>query len=252
MHILLSNDDGYQALGINTLRKHLLQSGHRVTLIAPDRNRSACSSLLTVTKPLLPVQVSEDIWYVKDGTPADCVHLALGGLFDFVPDMVCAGINDCANLGDDTIYSGTVAAVIEARHQTMPKIAFSLDGDGMYEFETAANIAVNIIEKVHEQQIHTLLNVNIPAITDDQIKGWRITRLGARVKSSPITPKIDAAGNTRYAIGQVGRCKDDRVGTDFEALEQGYISITPLQTDLTDFTTLHQLENLIATVRPLH
>lgn len=246
MHILLSNDDGYQAPGIRALRKHLVQAKHRVTVIAPDCNRSACSSSITVTKALMPVEVGPDLWYVKNGTPADCIHLALGGLFDFVPDMVCAGINDCANLGDDTIYSGTVAAVIESRHMMIPKIAFSLDNKGSdenYDFSTAANIALQIIDKIYDCQISQILNVNIPALAYEDIKGWRVTRLGARVKSSPITSMLDERGQKLYFIGEVGRCQDNHAGTDFEALEKGYVSITPLHTDLSDYSVLHQLEN---------
>ena len=243
MHILLSNDDGYQAPGINTLKKHLLQAGHRVTIIAPDRNRSACSSLLSVTKPLTPVQVEKDIWYVEDGTPADCIHLALGGFFDFIPDMICAGINDCANLGDDTIYSGTIAAVIEARHIDRPKIAFSLDGNKEADFTVAATIAVEVIEQIHQHQYKQILNVNIPAIKLEQIQGWRITRLGSRVKSASITSSINEQGKTVYYIGEIGKCKDDHAGTDFEALEKGYVSITPLNIDLTDYSVLAKLQN---------
>jgi 5'-nucleotidase len=257
MHILLSNDDGYQAPGINTLREHLLQAGHQVTLIAPDRNRSACSSLLTVNDSLLPVEVEEGLWYVKNGTPADCIHLALGGLFDFTPDMICAGINDCANLGDDTIYSGTVAAVIEGRHTNCPKIAFSLDSGESnsskkeLDFTVPAEIAVQIIKTMQHRKDNAILNVNIPALPHNQIQGWQITRLGARVKSSPITAEINDDGQTVYFVGDIGRCKDNHSGTDFEALEKGFVSITPIREDLTDYSALPNLTHFLAMMTQL-
>lgn len=241
MKILLSNDDGYDAIGIQTLKKVLLAAGHQVTLIAPDRNRSACSSSLTVRQSLRPIQIDENTWSIEEGTPADCIHLALLGMIDFEPNAIISGINDSANLGDDTLYSGTVAAALEARFIQGPKIAVSItEGD---RFQQAAELTLNFLEQIiSKSHLHQdILNINIPDLPRENIAGWRTTRLGKRLKSHPMTKDFDTQGRVIYHIGAVGESHHHRQGTDFEAIEQNFISISPIHIDMTNHSSIDPL-----------
>jgi 5'-nucleotidase len=233
LKILLSNDDGYRADGL----KHLfdaLKPLAEVTLVAPDRNRSGASNSLTLDLPLRVSQFAEHCYSVN-GTPTDCVHLAISGLFDFDHDMVVSGINDGANLGDDVLYSGTVAAAVEGRFLGLPAIAISLVVNEGYHFATAARVASELVMRVQRLPLHaaTILNVNVPDIPYEQLKGFKSTRLGFRHRAERIVPTRDPRGRQLYWIGPAGAGDDAGPGTDFHAIEQGYVSVTPLQIDLT-------------------
>lgn len=243
MHILLSNDDGYLAKGLTTLAEALRKHAD-ISVVAPDRNRSAASNSLTLDLPLRAVQ--EDNGFVKvDGTPTDCVHLAVTGLLKNEPDMVFAGINHGANLGDDVLYSGTVAAATEGRFLGFPAIAISLAAvnEPVY-FETAAHVAVVLLHKLIQSPLpkDTILNVNVPDIPVDQLKGYRVTRLGQRHKSEPVITTLDPRGRAIYWIGPPGAEQDAGPDTDFYAINSGRVSITPLQIDLTWYARLDMLK----------
>lgn len=239
MRILLSNDDGVQALGLNTLAKYMKQIAD-ITVVAPDRNRSGASNSLTLENPLRTKQM-ENGFISVEGTPTDCVHLALTGLLTEVPDLVMAGINHGANLGDDVFYSGTVAAAMEGRFLGHPAIAISLVGDRY--FDTAAIIAKNIIQHVHFDPLpaQTILSINVPDLPLSDIKGFEIARLGRRHAGEKTMPSTDIRGNTIYWIGPPGPEQDAGPGTDFYAVNRGYVSITPLQLDLTHYSAFEQL-----------
>ena len=258
MRLLLCNDDGYDAPGILALQEFFLNQGDDVFLIAPERNRSACSSSLTVRNHLKPVQFAAQSWKVINGTPADCVHLAINGFLNVEPDAIISGINDESNLGDDTLYSGTVAAAIEARKLPCPKIAVSIDGGG--RFQEAAQITASLLRQIKQfpqvKQLpkaaslttglssEAIFNINIPNLPTHQIKGWKITRLGQRLRSHPIKQQLDEQGDPIYFIGAAGESHDHQVGTDFEALDERFISVTPISTDL----TCHQSLQLLSTI----
>lgn len=241
MKILLSNDDGYLSRGLRVLYERLLDFGH-VDVVAPDRNQSGASSSLTLHSPLRVTETAPGIWSVN-GTPSDCVHLALAGFLDDEPDIVVSGINHGANLGDDVIYSGTVAAAIEGRYCGLPALAVSLTGDRHEHFETAAAVAATLIERLTASPLPAdlILNINVPDVPLDALAGIRATRLGFRHRAEPIVRQHDPRGRDIYWIGPAGPGEDAGPGTDFQAIEQGFASVTPLQIDLTRHQQLETL-----------
>lgn len=245
MNILVSNDDGFHAEGIKILAKTLAQIAD-VTIVAPDRNRSGASNSLTISTPL-SVKQFDKAAYSVEGTPTDCVHLAITGLLDPEPDMVVAGINEGANLGDDVLYSGTVAAAMEGRFLGLPAIAVSLVGEDCTHYQTAANIAKQLVERtlVDSLPANTILNVNVPDLPMDQIKGFEITRLGTRHKAEPTICEKDPRGRTIYWVGPAGLEQDSGPGTDFFAINHGKVSITPIHIDLTHYKAFDQVSRWI-------
>ncbi len=241
MHILISNDDGYGAEGLVRLARAL--SAHaRVTVVAPDRNRSGASNSLTLDRPLRAVRMDNGFYRV-DGTPTDCVHLAITGLLDEEPDMVFAGINHGANLGDDVLYSGTVAAATEGRFLGLPAIAISLMGEDPRHFDTAVAAALRLFEQLrrHPLPADTILNVNVPDRPLAQIRGFRATRLGQRHKAEPVIQDTDPRGRPIYWVGPAGPEQDAGPGTDFYAVREGFVSVTPIQVDLTRYDAIDTL-----------
>lgn len=241
MHILLSNDDGYEAQGIRCLAGSLSEFA-RVTVVAPDRNRSGASNSLTLDNPIRAITMSDGVIRV-DGTPTDCVHLAITGLLDKEPDIVIAGINDGANLGDDVLYSGTVAAAMEGRFLGLPAIAVSLVGPDPVHFETAAIVVRHLLKRLtnHPLSFDTILNINVPDVPHDQLVGYQTTRLGHRHKSEPVIKASDPRGRDIYWVGPPGEEQDAGEGTDFYAIRNGYVSVTPLHVDLTRHAVLDEL-----------
>jgi 5'-nucleotidase len=240
LKILISNDDGYRSEGIRTLRGSLATVAD-VTVVAPDRNRSGASNSLTLDVPLRVFESEPGVYFVA-GTPTDCVHLAISGLFDYEHDMVVSGINDGPNLGDDVLYSGTVAAAIEGRFLGLPTIAVSLcmeTGSGRH-FAAAAEVARLLVSQLLRKPLGEarILNVNVPDLPLGQLRGFRSTRLGFRHRSKPMIEARDPRGLPVYWIGPAGAQQDAGPGTDFEAISQGYISVTPLQVDLTRHAAL--------------
>jgi 5'-nucleotidase len=242
MHILISNDDGYLAEGIGALAKALSDYA-TISVVAPDRNRSAASNSLTLDMPLRATLAHNGFTKV-DGTPTDCVHLAITGLLENEPDMVFAGINHGANLGDDVLYSGTVAAATEGRFLGLPAVAISLVGDHPEHFETAAQVAVILFKHILKKPLadNTILNVNVPDLPFAELKGFRACRLGQRHKSEPIIQSQDQRGRRIYWVGAAGEEQDAGEGTDFYAVNNGYVSVTPLQLDLTFYEKLDMLK----------
>jgi 5'-nucleotidase len=243
MYILLSNDDGYLAEGLLALANALSQHAE-IVVVAPDKNRSAASNSLTLDMPLRAF--TADNGFIKvDGTPTDCVHLAITGLLDKEPDMVFAGINHGGNLGDDVLYSGTVAAATEGRFLGLPAIAISLvsNGDEVEHFSTAAHVAVTLLKQLNENPLprETILNVNVPNVPLSELKGYRATRLGQRHKSEPVIKGKDPRGRVLYWVGPPGAEQDAGSGTDFNAVSSGYVSVTPLQLDLTWYEHINAL-----------
>ncbi|MGC8521926.1 MAG: 5'/3'-nucleotidase SurE [Steroidobacteraceae bacterium] len=244
MKILLSNDDGYMAQGIRVLRRRLSDLAE-VTVVAPDRNRSGASNSLTLDVPLRVLEIEPGLYCVQ-GTPTDCVHLAITGFFDFEHDMVVSGVNDGANLGDDVLYSGTVAAAIEGRFLGLPTLAVSLctrPGSGGH-FETGAAVAHRLIAEMLARPLDAslILNVNVPDVPLEALRGFRATRLGYRHRSEPIIPARDPRGRPVYWVGPAGAQQDAGPGTDFHAIDAGYVSVTPLQIDLTRHAALPSLQ----------
>ena len=242
MKILVSNDDGYLATGINVLTDALAQIAD-VVVVAPDRNRSAASNSLTLADPLRVAKVAEDRFSVN-GTPSDCVHMALTGFLEEEPDLVVSGINHGANLGDDVIYSGTVAAAMEGRFLGFPTIAVSLVGHRLRHFDTAARVAVDLVQRLEKDPLpkEFIFNVNVPDVPFDELRGLRVCRLGFRHKSEPVVKSTDPHGRTIYWVGPAGNSADSGEGTDFHAIEHGAASITPLKVDLTRHEALSQVE----------
>jgi 5'-nucleotidase len=251
MHILISNDDGYLAQGINTLAEALSQYAD-VSVVAPDKNRSAASNSLTLDMPLRATQCENGFVRV-DGTPTDCVHLAITGLLAHEPDMVFAGINHGANLGDDVLYSGTVAAATEGRFLGLPAVAISLASSDPKHFDTAAHVAVILMQKIlaHPLPEDTLLNVNVPDLPIAELKGYQSTRLGQRHKAEAVIRSQDPRGHVIYWVGPPGSEQDAGPGTDFDAIRNGYVSVTPLQLDLTRYERLEGLRDWLALEVPL-
>ncbi len=241
MRILLSNDDGYQADGLAALARSLRDLAELV-IVAPDRNQSGASHSLTLDRPLR-VARTDDGWYYVNGTPTDCVHLALTGLFESDPDMVIAGINHGANLGDDTLYSGTVAAAAEGRFLGLPAIAVSLVGDHPRHFESAGRAIHKIVGQLRDSPLppDTTLNVNVPDMPYEDLRGFAATRLGYRHRAEPVIESRDPKGRRVYWVGPAGAGQDAGPGTDFHAVEHGYVSVTPLHFDLTRQSELERL-----------
>lgn len=241
MKILLSNDDGYQAEGLATLALALADLAE-ITIVAPDRNQSGASHSLTLETPLRVSKTREGIYYVN-GTPTDCVHVAITGLLDHEPDMVIAGINHGANLGDDVLYSGTVAAAVEGRFLGLPAIAVSLAGHAPRHFDTAGQAARILLQRLIESPLpgDTILNVNVPDIAFGEIQGFEATRLGYRHRSEPVVETKDPKGRPVFWVGPAGEGQDAGPGTDFHAIEQRRVSVTPLQIDLTRHAAIEPL-----------
>lgn len=248
MHILVSNDDGYLAPGLAALASKLSEVA-KVTVVAPDRNRSAASNSLTLTMPLR-VEQMENGFFSVDGTPTDCVHLAITGLLEEEPNLVFSGINNGENMGDDILYSGTVAAATEGRFLGLPSIALSMNSSTPEYFETGATIAVQLLNQllINELPADTILNVNIPDIPLSKIKGLKVTRLGQRHRSEPVIEARDPRNNKIYWVGPPGAQQDAGEGTDFYAVEHGYVSITPLKIDLTNHQQLDELNTWLEKV----
>ncbi len=244
--ILISNDDGYSAPGIIALQEALtrrLGSTVSITVVAPEQDRSGASNSLTLDRPLHVRTAASGSIYIN-GTPTDCVHVAITGLLPERPDLVLSGINNGANMGDDTIYSGTVAAAMEGYLLGVSSIAFSLAGKGYANLAAAAQIAADIVErflKTPPTEGQVLLNVNIPPLAGDEIKGVVATRLGKRHHAEPVIPTQTPHGETVYWIGPAGKARDAGPGTDFNAVSEGYVSVTALQADLTRFDAMHHL-----------
>jgi 5'-nucleotidase len=238
MDILISNDDGYQSTGIRVLAAALGEIA-TVTVVAPDRDRSGASNSLTLDAPVRATRAENGFTYV-DGTPTDCVHLAITGLLEKEPDMVVAGINAGANMGDDVLYSGTVAAAMEGRFLGLPAIAISLASHKPAHYATAA---VELVRRVlsHSLPADTILNVNVPDLPLELLAGMQVTRLGHRHKSEPVVPMLDPRGRTVYWVGPTGPEQDAGPGTDFHAVRSGYVSLTPIDVDLTRYAALDSL-----------
>ena len=236
MKILICNDDGYQAPGIQALFD-ALKTVAEVEVVAPEQNNSAKSNALTLHAPLY-VHTAPNGFRFVNGTPADCVHVALSGLLDYRPDLVVSGINNGANMGDDTIYSGTVAAAMEGYLFGIPAIAFSQIDKGWAHIESAAAKAREIVLQLAQQQMigarPWLLNVNIPNLPLERIKPVKVCRLGRRHAAEPVITQVNPRGETMYWIGAAGPALDEAEGTDFHATEHGHVVMTPLKVDLTD------------------
>ena len=241
MKILLSNDDGYHAAGLAALARSLRDLAELV-IVAPDRNQSGSSHSLTLDNPLRVGRTEAGIYFVN-GTPTDCVHLAITGLLKDEPDMVISGVNHGANLGDDVLYSGTVAAAIEGRFLGLPAMAVSLVSDGSDNLDTAARAAAALLQRLQQQPLpaDTILNVNVPDRPWDELAGFQATRLGFRHRSEAAVPQLDPKGRTVYWVGPAGGGQDAGPGTDFHAIEQGFVSVTPLQVDLTRHDSVAEL-----------
>jgi 5'-nucleotidase len=245
MRILISNDDGYLAPGIVALA-NALRPIAEIVVVAPDSNRSGSSNSLTLDRPL-SVYRSESGFYFLNGTPSDCVHVALTGGLSFRPDLIVSGINQGQNMGDDTLYSGTVAAATEGFLFGIPAIAFSQVRGGWEHLDAAARIARDIVERNFDFLSKPfLLNVNIPNLPYEAFKGLQATRLGKRHQSEPVIKAQDPHGREIFWIGPAGKEKDAGEGTDFHAVANGFVSLTPLQVDLTHNTQLHQLRKGLA------
>jgi len=246
LHILLSNDDGYFAPGLAILAESLASLG-TVTVVAPERDRSGASNSLTLDRPLTVRRAASGFFYVN-GTPTDCVHLAVTGLLDDLPDIVISGVNYGANMGDDTIYSGTVAAATEGFLLGIPSVAVSLVAAGNDNYRTAARIAAEIAQRFKDKPLgqHALLNVNVPDVAYEELRGIEITRLGKRHKAEPVVKATTPRGGTVYWVGAAGGAQDAGEGTDFNAIARTVASITPLQVDLTHYAQLQAVRDWFA------
>ncbi|WP_028995797.1 5'/3'-nucleotidase SurE [Azonexus hydrophilus] len=233
MRILLSNDDGYFAPGLAALHEALSGLGE-IVVVAPEQNRSGASNSLTLDRPLMLKQAASGFYFVN-GTPTDCVHLAVTGMLDSLPDIIVSGINSGANMGDDTIYSGTVAAATEGYLLGIPSIAVSMTSFDGLNFATAGRVARELVERYIRNPVSgpVLLNVNVPDIPYEALTGTEVTRLGRRHKAEPVVRMTSPRKETVYWIGAAGAAADAGPGTDFHAIEQNRVSITPLQIDLT-------------------
>jgi 5'-nucleotidase len=243
--ILISNDDGVHAPGLAALA-HALGKMADITVVAPDRNRSGVSNSLTLENPLRVVTASNGFYSVT-GTPTDCVHLAVTGLLKEMPDIVVSGINEGSNLSDDVLYSGTVAAATEGRFLGLPSVAISLAGPRCVYYDTAAQIAKLVVERIRETPLttNTILNVNVPDMPFAELKGIQVTRLGTRHVAEPTVKSTDPRGRKIYWVGLPGPEQDAGPGTDFYAVNSGYVSVTPLQLDLTHYKMMDELSNWV-------
>ena len=246
MRILISNDDGYFAPGLNILASHLAKIAE-ITVVAPERNRSGASNSLTLDRPLSVKKASNGYFYVN-GTPTDCVHIALTGLMDTIPDMVISGINDGANMGDDTIYSGTVAAAMEGYLLGIPSIAVSMSQHNATHFETAARVTVEMVQQYLANNFNspTLLNINVPDVAYDELKGRAVTRLGKRHKAEPVIQLKTPRNETVYWVGAAGKPNDGGEGTDFYAVSHNIVSISPIQVDLTKHSQMAEIRQWLS------
>lgn len=238
MRILVANDDGYQSPGIGALHEAMKRLGETI-VVAPDRNRSGVSNSLTLTHPIHVRRHTDDV-YAVEGTPADCVNIALSGLLENAVDIVVSGINDGPNMGDDVLYSGTVAAAMEGRFLGHPAIAFSMASHEPAHFETAGKIAEQLVSQSAKAPLPsgTILNVNVPDVAMAQVRGMRLTRLGTRHPSANAIKQQSPRGDTIFWIGVAGEIDDCSDGTDFHAVSNNYVSVTPLTVDLTDVDAL--------------
>lgn len=245
MHILISNDDGYKSKGIQVLINELKKIA-QITVVAPSRNRSGASSSLSLDRSI-KVTKKEDSFYFLSGTTTDCVHIALTGLMQTLPDMVISGINHGPNLGDDTIYSGTVAAAIEGYLLDIPSFAISMGSVNPKHFETAAKVTSDLIKLYNKKKVSSasLLNINVPDIPYDELKGLEVTRLGKRHAAEKAMEKKHTQKESLYWIGEVGQPYDGGPGTDFYALKNNFVSISPIHPDLTDFKKIEITKNWI-------
>lgn len=245
MRILISNDDGYLAPGLHALAE-ALASVADIVVVAPDSNRSGASNSLSLDRPLSVQQASNGFYFVN-GTPTDCVHVALTGMLDYRPDLVVSGINNGPNMGDDTLYSGTVAAATEGYLFGIPAIAFSQADYGWTHIDAAARLARDIVlRRFDELAAPWLLNVNIPNLPYEQLGSVMATRLGRRHQAEPVIRALDPRGREIFWIGPPGATRDAGEGTDFHAVAQGHVSVTPLQVDLTHKAQLEQLARGLA------
>jgi 5'-nucleotidase len=246
MRILVSNDDGYFSPGIVLLAERLGALGE-VTVVAPERDRSGASNSLTLDRPLSVRRAANGFWFVN-GTPTDCVHIAVTGLLDFLPDVVVSGINLGANMGDDTIYSGTVAAAMEGFLLGIPSLAVSLASKEGRHFDTAAGIAVDLVARFARRPVGqpVLLNLNVPDVPPAALAGTVVTRLGRRHKAEPVEKVLTPRGVTAYWVGPAGGAADSGPGTDFHAVDSGRASVTPLQVDLTHHVQLGMIRDWVA------
>ena len=249
MLLLLSNDDGYQSPGINHLAEAFSSLGE-VVVVAPDRNRSGASNSLTLDRPLQVSRAANGFMYVN-GTPTDCVHIAITGLLEREPDMVIAGINAGANLGDDVLYSGTVAVAMEGRFLGYPAMAISLVGETPVHYQTAAQVGKLLVTQMWERPLpsDTILNVNVPDRAWDDLAGFEATRLGQRHKAEAVVRQQDPRGRPIYWVGPPGPEGDAGVGTDFYAVKSGKVSVTPLLVDLTRYQALDTVSQWLANAR---
>ena len=243
MRILVSNDDGYFAPGITALAEALSKCAD-VTVVAPERDRSGASNSLTLDRPLTVRRAPNGYMFVN-GTPTDCVHLAVTGLLEALPDVIVSGINYGANMGEDTIYSGTVAAATEGFLLGIPSVAISLVAEGGGHFETAAHIACDLVQRFAAYPLNepVLLNVNVPDAAYDALRGRVVTRLGKRHKAEPVVKSTTPRGEVVYWVGAAGGAQDAGEGTDFHATAQGCVSITPLQVDLTRYSQMQTVSD---------
>jgi len=243
MRILLSNDDGYFAPGLAALAEALAGLAE-IVVVAPEQNRSGASNSLTLDRPLMLKKAASGFYFVN-GTPTDCVHLAVTGMLDKLPDIIVSGINAGANMGDDTIYSGTVAAATEGFLLGIPSIAISLTSFEGKHFATAGRVARDLVERFIRNPVKepVLLNVNVPDIPHDQLKGIEVTRLGRRHKAEPVVRMQSPRNETVYWVGAAGAAADAGPGTDFEAVDRGVVSMTPLQIDLTNTAQLPSIRH---------
>ena len=247
MRILLSNDDGYFAPGLAALAATLAERGHQVTVVAPERDRSGASNSLTLDRPLMVRQTPSGFHYVN-GTPTDCVHLAVTGLLPELPDMVISGINHGANMGDDTVYSGTVAAATEGFLLGIPAMAISLVHGGQERFDTAARVAADLVARFMAVPMAepVLLNVNVPDVPHEVIAGIEVTRLGRRHKAQDTVKTVNPRNQTMYWVGAAGAAQDAGPGTDFNAVTRNLVSVTPLQLDLTHYPQMARVSDWLA------
>jgi 5'-nucleotidase len=240
-NILLSNDDGVYAEGIVLLQQYL-SSRAAVTVVAPDRDRSGASNSLTLANPVR-VKILQNGFMSVEGTPTDCVHIAITGLLEQLPDIVISGINAGSNMGDDVWYSGTVAAAMEGRFLSLPAIAVSLSGDAHRHYGTAVKVVGDILDRLISDPLPDIavLNVNVPDIPYEEVQGMEITRLGTRHEAEPTIKRLDPRGKTIYWVGPPGKESDCGIGTDFYCLSQNKVSITPLRVDITQTEMLESL-----------
>lgn len=243
MRILLSNDDGYFAPGLACLAE-ALSAIAEITVVAPERDRSGASNSLTLDRPLHLHKAHNGFYYVN-GTPTDCVHLAVTGMLDTLPDMVVSGINAGANMGDDTIYSGTVAAATEGFLLGIPSLAISLNSASSENFSTAARVAADMVQRFKDNKFHEpiLLNINVPDIPYEKLQGMEVTRLGRRHKAEAVVKSQTPRGETVYWVGAAGPAQDAGEGTDFFSIQHDRVSLTPLQIDLTRYGQMNAVKD---------